>query len=61
MSLAFLVLALVLLVVMRERLSDSAASCYVNMTAAEEDGALGSYPPQAEEPNVRVQVPKDRD
>lgn len=51
-SLAFLVLALVLLLVMKSKLADTAASCYVNLA-----GAPAEQEQEPEVPNVIVTPP----
>lgn len=57
MSLAFLILALVMILIMKERLADSAASCYVNMAPEPESKIRLKTPADEETPNVRVVVP----
>jgi hypothetical protein len=59
MSLAFLILALVMLLIMKNRLADSAASCYVNMAPEPQTDIRLKVPGDDETPNVRVVAPPE--
>jgi len=59
MSLAFLIFTLVVLLIMKDRLADSAASCYVNMSPQPEDSEIRLKTPDGEDgPNIRVIAPQ---